>query len=154
MVLGDRNPNRTSLSQSKNSLIHTHTWGKAEDSVGFRTRLQMYYAWDESLHHCPDPQHVCIHTATPLLPISFLRLKAIHLLIYMFQFQYHRVKTCFYLSYLMCSKVPGEGFIGMIWIGVHTCAEKLRVTRILFQLGLYAFSCNNKTVGKGEGFIN
>lgn len=49
MVLGDRNPNRTSLGQSKNSLTHTHTWGKAEDSVGFRTRLQMYYAWDEEV---------------------------------------------------------------------------------------------------------
>lgn len=49
MVLGDRNPNRTSLGQSKNSLTYTHTWGKAEDSVGFRTRLQMYYAWDEEV---------------------------------------------------------------------------------------------------------
>lgn len=113
MVLGDRNPNRTSLGQRENSLTHTHTRWKAEDSVGCRTRLQMYYAWDEEVSlSLPWPPAPCTHMATPLLPISFSQIEGnppadLYVLISASE----RVKACFSLSYLM----PKSSRRGLYW---------------------------------------
>ena len=98
----------------------------------------------KSCYHCPDPQHG-VHTWPHLCFLfHFLRLKATHLLIYLFQFQHQRVKTCIFSLLSHAQKFQERALLVWYGLGVHTCAEKLRVTRILFQLRLYAFSCNNK----------